>query len=249
MADEVFQNLTPQEIQELSLCGITTEAQLQAAGVSVVLRDLAKIKLHFPDKQLTLTQSKLESLFSDADAPQDVTQSTSAQDVLPHIENVGPTISFHRTSRTDIQSNQQRSLQSYPNAHHSAVRASHPWLILSAALATLLLIIPACSLVLLPAMMITDNLPDIPLHILAIGSIGVPTVIYILLARIVQCPVCHVHTFSFKDYARNRAAHHIPVLGYNIATALHIIFTWHYMCPGCGTPIKLTGRKSRRHHH
>ena len=58
------------------------------------------------------------------------------------------------------------------------------------------------------------------------------------------------HSFSnFPLAARNRAANYLPGLGYNVATALYIIFCLRYNCPGCGTPVKLFGKHRGRHIH
>ena len=112
-------------------------------------------------------------------------------------------------------------------------------------MSTLLLIVPAVSIVALSVMMITDSLPAISLPVLLFASIIAPSLPYLLFSRMAHCPVCFLRIFSFGSYTRNRDAHYIPGLGYNAATALSILFRFRFVCPGCGTPIRLTRGKSK----
>jgi hypothetical protein len=38
---------------------------------------------------------------------------------------------------------------------------------------------------------------------------------------------------------KNRKAHHIPVLGYVFAVAVHIVLFRWFRCTYCGTPVRL----------
>ena len=131
---------------------------------------------------------------------------------------------------------------------HSPVRCTHRATAILAAFCTLFLLIPLGSVVVFPYLMLTDNMPDVPLWLLAVIVFVVPCLAYICIARRATCPVCHMRIFRYAHYTRNRAAHHLPLLGYNFATALHLLFFWRYNCPGCGTPIKLLGAKGHRTH-
>ena len=128
---------------------------------------------------------------------------------------------------------------------HTPVRSSHPWLALLTALSTLLLLVPMISIVGLVAMIITQTLPELPISLptLAIVSIALPCVPFLFFARLTTCPVCHIRIFRFSRYSRHRGAHYLPLLGYNMATALHLLFRAFYVCPGCGTPVKLLGTR------
>lgn len=244
MEIDPFQKLTQQELYELTLCGISCAGQLLKTDVDTVLGDLEKAQQHFPEKQFTLNRTKLESIFILC-LPLLEHQDASDESNDLQVENVGPTTGF----RQSVQHKSKRQIQRIKKEHqqilHSPVRTAHPWTTLFAALCTLLLIIPAVSVFVLPVMMATDNLPDVPLSVLAFICIIAPTIPYLIYSRIALCPVCHIRTFTFGDYARNRSAHYIPGLGYNVATALNILFRRQYFCPGCGTPIKLTRSKTR----
>ena len=245
-----FNKLTEQELEELALCGISSPEQLGKTDLDSLLKDLELARSFFPDKQFILTPSRLQSIF-------DLVQKSSKSELADFpvagltVNNVGPTTGFHSGRR---QKGNEREIQRTKKSHqkkilHSQVSSNHPFLAYFASIGTLLLIIPAISIFALPVMMATDNLPDIPLLYLAIGLIVLPTLPYIFITRAATCPVCHMQLFSFHNYVRNRAANYIPGLGYNIATALHILFCLRYNCPGCGTPVKLGRRKGHRRHH
>lgn len=245
MENDPFSSLTEQELYELSLCGITSAEQLIKTDVSTVAKELSQAKLYFPDKQFTLNETRLESIFTRYAPIKDAKMADFDSSEL-RVENVGPTTAFRR-SRAERNKKQIRRIKKvHQQILHSTVRTSHPWITFFASLSTLLLIIPAVSVFVLPVMMATDHLPEIPLAFLAFACIFAPTFPYLVLSRLAHCPVCHMRTYTFSDYARNRAAHYIPGLGYNVSTALNIIFRRKYVCPGCGTPIKLTRSKSRK---
>ena len=250
MNQDPFGKLTAQEQEEFSLCGISSPEQLAKTSVDAILDDLEKARSFFPDRKFVLTKARIKSIFH-AYQKENKREPLDFTAVELNIQNVGPTTGLHSRSRS---SKSDRDTQKIKKLHqkkvlHSQVSTNHPFLAYFAALSTLLLIVPAVSIFALPAMMVTNNLPDIPILHLAIALIVLPTLPYIFIGRAATCPVCHMRLFTFRHYARNRAANYIPLLGYNAATALHILFCLRYNCPGCGTPVKLGRRKGSRRHH
>ncbi len=250
MEADPFSKLSEKEVEELSLCGITTAVQLAKTPPEVILQELETAEQFFPGKNFTLNKSKLQAIHEMC-LP---VLNNGDNDSNAHldIENVGPTTGFrtNRRSKTDIIQEQKLKKYHQKRVMHSPVCTNHPLLAYFASFGMLLLAIPAVSVVVLPMLMLTNNLPDVPLSLLALGLIVVPCVPYLFISRAATCPVCHMRLFTFRDYARNRAANYIPGLGYNVATALHIIFCLRYNCPGCGTPVKLLGKhKGNRVHH
>ena len=250
MEADPFSKLTEKEAEELSLCGITTAVQLAKTPPEVILQELETAKRFFPEKNFTLNKSKLQAIHEMCLPVLNDESNGSGANL--NIENVGPTTGFRtkRRSKTDIIKEQKLKKFHQKKIMHSPVCTNHPLLAIFASLGTLLLAIPAVSIVVLPILMITNNLPDFPLPLLAFGLIVLPCVPYVFISRAATCPVCHMRLFTFRDYARNRAANYIPGLGYNVATALHTLFCLRYNCPGCGTPVKLIGKhKGHRAHH
>lgn len=250
METDPFSKLTEKEIEELSLCGITTALQLAQTSPDIILQDLEKAQKFFPGKKFTLNKSKLQAIYDLCQS--ELKMKEGDPNVHLDIENVGPTTGFRTNRRPKIDIVEEQRVKKYHQKKimHSPVCTNHPVLAYFASFGTLLLAIPAVSIVVLPMLMLTNNLPDVSLPLLAFGLIVLPCVPYLLLSRATTCPVCHMRLFTFRDYARNRVANYIPGLGYNVATALHIIFCLRYNCPGCGTPVKLIGKhKGHRAHH
>lgn len=63
--------------------------------------------------------------------------------------------------------------------------------------------------------------------------------LYLMIARPTKCRVCGQPLFSPKACRRNPKAHHFPLLGYILPTAVQMmIFHW-FRCMYCGTSIRL----------
>ena len=63
MNQDPFVSLSPQELEELSLCGIATEDQFYNCNVESLLRDLAQAQQFFPEKQFILTKERVLTIF------------------------------------------------------------------------------------------------------------------------------------------------------------------------------------------
>ena len=245
MNSEAFEKLTPQEREELALCGIHSAEQLKNSTLAQLIRDLQQAKRFFPGKNFTLTEERLSEFFTESPAED---SSVTLPQSFPGQRSAMPTTGYRsRSPRVpadpDFAPDKQNNV-----IMHSPVRCTHSFISFTAAFFTLFLIVPLASIIVFPVLMATDKLPQIPLEILAVCIFVVPCLVYLLFAHKATCPVCHMRIFRFSHYNRNRAAHYLPLLGYNFTTALHLIFLLRYNCPGCGTPVKLTGVKGHRTH-
>ena len=54
-----------------------------------------------------------------------------------------------------------------------------------------------------------------------------------------RCRVCGQRQFSPKKCLKNKKAHHIPIIGYILPTALHALFYKWFYCAYCGTAVRL----------
>ena len=245
MNSEAFEKLTPQEREELALCGIHSAEQLQNSSLTQLAQDLQKAKRFFPGKNFTLTEKRLSEFFGVS--PAEIASASSPQS-FPGQRSAMPTTGY-RSRSPRVPSDPDFAPDKQNNViMHSPVRCTHTFTTLTAAFFTLFLIVPLASIIIFPVLMATDKLPQIHLGILATIIFIVPCLVYLLFAHKATCPVCHMRVFRFSHYNRNRAAHYLPFLGYNFTTALHLIFFLRYNCPGCGTPVKLTGVKGHRTH-
>lgn len=235
-----YDSLNPAEREELALCGILSEEQLPKTTASQLCRDLEQARKFFPDKTFTLTPERIHALFPK------VEQQDETNDRQLHGWRSAEPIAEFRSRSHSSRSSASRHAHKQQFILHSPVRCTHRATAILAAFCTLFLLIPLGSVVVFPYLMLTDNMPDAPLWLLAVIVFGIPCAVYMFVARRATCPVCHMRIFRYAHYIRNRAAHHLPLLGYNFATALHLLFFWRYNCPGCGTPIKLLGAKGHR---
>lgn len=128
-----------------------------------------------------------------------------------------------------------------------AIHCNHSWSTYFGAIAAWLVIPSLAAMVLVPVLLLNggDTQKVITYGVLAI-LLGVP---HLFLSRMATCSVCHIGIFSFRNYPRNKAAHHLPLLGYTLATALHVLLFFQFRCPACGTQMKLFGRHHGKPHH
>lgn len=248
MDTDPFTRLTEQERAELALCGITTAEHLASLELETVLEDLEQARTFFPEKTFSINKARLESILLLCKPIKAKGAEEGNKEFW--VENVGPTTGFRKGGSRSRKEKEETGMNARQHQIlHSPVRSNHPVLTFFGALSTSLLIIPTLSIFIIPLLLMTGNLPAIPLPVLAVLCIIVPSLPYMVYARLVTCPVCHIRVFNFSNYVRNRFAHFTPVFGYNISTALHIIFCRSYNCPGCGTPVMLKGSKGRKIHH
>lgn len=268
MPDTIIETLSAEERADLKLCGITTEEQLLESSPSTLWRDLEQARAFFPDHNFALTQKRLAELCGeDEDTEEEDTPQTPDIPGLNEGQPATPTVQFkHKKNlkkellRAQEREEERQRRSSEMGAmsklermhglskHFHAVRCSHPHRVLFGAWATLLLIVPFCGLVLIPFMLLTGDIDK--MQPITFGAAFAATVLpWFFIARTAECGVCHMRIFSFKHYGHHRTAHHIPLIGYTIATALHIIALFWFRCPACGTQMKLFGGSRRHHHH
>lgn len=246
MNSDPFSALTQAEKDELALCGITSSQQMLATAPAKIYQELCKAREYFPNKKYTLTLERLQELCGQGNiTKQNIQTETLADITITNPRSGIPTTGLRRHARRPdpISADKKRSV-----IMHSPVRCTHRFTTFMAAFFTLFLFVPIASIVVFPILLATDNMPALPLEVLATIVFVIPCLVYMFISRRATCPVCHMRIFRFSHYNRNRAAHYLPLLGYNFTTALHLLFFWRYNCPGCGTPVKLLGAKGHRTH-
>jgi len=63
--------------------------------------------------------------------------------------------------------------------------------------------------------------------------------IYLMFTGRASCPICNQKQFAPKNCLKHRDAHHLPVIGYMLPTALHAMFFKWFKCIFCGTSVRL----------
>lgn len=270
MNDNLSDFLSAGEIRDLALCGITTPDQLKKVKAETLWQDLQKAQEFFPDHSLTLTPDRVARICGESAAEaapvkryqQSATWANLdmkargqvlAKMKYPHQveeeEDNGDTYTpAEHDEQVGLPIKKAQHVSGLSKSFH-AVHCTHSWLTYFGALATVLLIPAICCLGIVPAMLLQGIVAE-PIHLVYAGAACFALMLpYIIYSRITNCSVCHMRIFSFKNYGRNRAAHHLPLLGYTIPTALHILLFFQYRCPACGTTQKLFARHRHRHRH
>lgn len=254
-------SLSDAERAELKLCGITTEEQLRRCTATTLQRDLEQARTFFPEQRFTLTAERLAEICG-RNPEGENEEAASDDNVLSGLragEMRTPTVRFRnkknlkqeiideRKAVAEGKRKENHIIHGF-SKHFHAVHCSHPFRAFFGALATLLLPIPLFGLFAVPVLLLTDKLDDFkPVYL--ISAFVVLVLPYLLIARRADCSVCHMPIFSFGNYSRNRMAHHFPLLGYTLSTALHIVLLMWFRCPACGTPLKLFRPHKHQHAH
>lgn len=260
-----YEELSQAEREELALCGITNAEQLQRCTAEGLMHDLAQLQRFFPNHEPVLNEARVNALCPSEKEEEEANDA----DVLPTPEAVLPAAQFKRKKnlREEIIAEREAAEQARRlrhtdhnlspteklermhglSKHFHAIRCSHPLRVYFGAWATLLLVVPFFALLAIPVMILTGDIEGgKPLYYgIAFAVLVLP---WLLIARRAECGVCHIPLYRFGNYPHNRDAHHLPLLGYTLTTALHIIFLFWFRCPACGTMLKINTRGHHHHH-
>ncbi|MBQ4636116.1 MAG: hypothetical protein IJB64_06750 [Akkermansia sp.] len=264
MNKEDFISTLPQAEQKaLAVCGIYKAQQLQNISLDTLLADMSQAAEFFPEEIRALSQTRLAEIYRQAGTivttspePQapapitteeriDVTPTEFERTLPPLVRKHGSrhhTAEKPQTDTIDITQTKAGKRGVDPVAKGNAICNTHPFRTLFSALMQLWLFTSFILFLVLSTRLLLgfNNGVDLYMLLIILGSGLLP---YMFYTRKTKCPVCNVPMFSLQSYARNKHAHHIPLLGYSVATALHAIFFFWFRCPACGTSQKLFKRK------
>lgn len=276
-------SISPAELEDLKLCGITNAEQLRRASAATVWADVQKAQEFFPSHRFAVTEARLQQLCGGDETSQEKQQPDKEDDAWANLIIEPTRISttgFKRRSRhhdapQGTASTQPQANPALPNAplplaemmgaeelakdarpaqrvsglskNFHAIHCNRSFSTYLGAWAALMVVPSLAAMVLTPILLLggADTKKIIFYGVLCI-LLGVP---HMFLSRMATCSVCHIGIFSFRNYPRNKAAHHLPLLGYTLATALHVIIFFQFRCPACGTQMKLFGRHHGKPHH
>lgn len=263
--------LTPAEVDDLRLCGISSPEQLQHADAAAVWADLQKAQEFFPRHRITLTEARLQQICGgkeQAEEERPVDKEAEAWDNLiirpTRISTTGFKSKRHSHSVPQVQENQplpqadkieesaenSRKMQRVHGLSKDfhAIHCNHSLTTYIGAFTTLLVPLAFASMIVTPILLLNGGDPKtVSFYGVAVMLLALPHMVF---SRMALCSVCHMRIFTFANYTRNKAAHRLPLLGYTLATALHILIFMQFRCPACGTTMKLFGRhKGKPHHH
>lgn len=258
-----YDELTPAEREELSLCGITCAEQLAKTAPADLMQDVENLKAFFPSRAIVLTEERAYAICGaeDEEHQEEFNLKTNSTQGIP-------TTTFKRRKNLreallKEQELKEQERHASPKSgssvgrlerahglskHFHAIRCSHPYRVYFGAIATLLLIIPFVALLSIPVMILTGDLDSGKPLYYGLGFLAL-VLPWLMVARRAECGVCHIPLYRFGNYSHSKDAHHLPFLGYTFTTALHIIFLFWFRCPACGTQMKISGYSHRHRHH
>ncbi len=266
--NKIILSLPREEQEALNICGISQDEQLARISPRALLRDMETAANLFPDTLETLPEySRLEYICALAASTvklptaEAVAGAWRGKKAPIDVANEEPqNLRFSPASGRMLVDDQvikqaeildERRRNSDPRDFAHAICCQHPVAVYLGAWFTIFLM-GVIFILLLGVVGILIGIdfsgPVKPL----IAALVVTVLGYAVLAKSAICSTCRIAIFSFRPFPKHRKAHHIPLLGYTLATALMVIFLFRFRCPSCGTTQKLFGkrhRSSRRGRH
>ena len=264
MNKEEYISTLPQEEQKaLSVCGIYKAQQLRHISMSALYADMLQAAAFFSEDIQLISRERLAEIYTEAAASTPVDEQPAAPQQDEMIESeaapeytrtLPPLVRKHgtrhrspikqQTDTIDLTKVKAPDKEKSFSGKGNAICNTHPFRTLFSAIvqvwlitAVILFIVIATRLVL----RIDTNITYTQLVIMLLSGI-LP---YLCYTRKTKCPVCNISIFTFQNFVRNKYSHHLPILGYTLTTALHLIFFFWFRCPACGTAQKLFKRKRR----
>lgn len=239
MPDSLISTLPETTRRELSICGITTDAQLERTAPARIWQDLQTARRFFPDESFALTLQDIEKIVAtlhrkETGRKEQVSPPQAA--VAPHAEETD----FRHSLQTAGQSRRKSRRNNY---------ITHRAPLLSFLGAITALLMPMFFLALIGAgylLLFTDERPLGNNPYIYMAAPLVFLIPHLLMVRFARCSVCHMPLFAYKPYSHHKRAHHIPLLGVAFSTALHVLFLLRFRCPACGTAQRLYGSPRSR---
>ena len=250
--------LSNSEQKALAICGLYKDEQIAAAMLQDLCRDVRCARESFPEQMEGLTEERMREIYSaccarlHVVAPEEHTDKPTEED-----ENKNATEHNRRTPELVISRHGRSKARhtakkknvgdklAYSHSKEHCVHTIHPLRLYICAWFTILLYLDIIAWFIVPALIFMGYLPEVNeklvLVVLVLGLCP-----YLFLSGKATCSVCNMRVFTARVYSRSRYAHHYPLLGTNLSTAIHIILFLWFCCPGCGTPQSLLRRSRKR---
>ena len=250
--------LPPTEQKALAVCGIYKAEQLLNVSVETLIAEMEQAAEYFPEEISVLTHERLVEIYNSAHEQQTEEEQAPPQqkDEAPPLftRSLPPLVHRHGRKHQEhvrpkcdvIDITKAAAAEAVPSTikKSNAICNTRPGRTLFSAFIQLTL--SASSILLLIAAFRFFLELEEPITLFMIGLIFAPSLLlYICYTRKTRCPVCNMGIFSLHNYPRNKHAHYLPLLGYTLATSLHILFFFWFRCPACGTAQKIFKRRHR----
>jgi hypothetical protein len=259
---DYISTLPETERKVLAVCGISTAEQLSRISPEKLCAEIEQAKLLFGDELPAISKERLAVICrgngtaTPKNQESEQTQKKAADDAL-FARNI-PELKLRNNARhrkiedtetagtvRELTQEESEKRKKHIISKSGAIRCTRPLRTMLSALLLLWMYAAIIGAVVYTTGLLLGTVKNASMYIPA-GLFLAGVLPYILIVRKTKCSVCNMPALSMVNYPRNKHAHHFPLLGYTVPTALHIIFFWWYRCPACGTPQKLL--KSSKHH-
>lgn len=246
-----WDSLNQRQREALLLIGISSPEQFQRAGGDRISRELSSAFALFPEAKASLSSQEVTELLR-ADPVYDFGAAKSAERLPDSSEPDSAEGAFRSGSphllpvlkRRYSSNGRGRAEDSrFFRRRHGLPRCASPGLTLLGAFSVVLLFVSVVVFLWFSVQLIIFSpvRPDVSDCFPALVSLAgvLPWLVFSFRCK---CGVCRMRIFSLKRYPRNKKRHHLPLLGYYLPTALHIILFHNFRCPACGTSQRLWRR-------
>ena len=266
---DLISTLPQPEQKALAVCGVYKAEQLCRLQLSTFLAEMAQAAELFPDTFAGITKERLRDIYLQAitintrQAPPENDDATlPAEAEAPPMQEAGDgtrplpqlvekqRVKVRKIAPASSTEEGQINLSKLPResgapGRGKSIRNTRPFRTYFSSLICLWMV-ASCFYLLFTGIkaMLQFEAPGKLELILPMGSFFLSVCAFLVYATKTTCPVCNMKLYSIHRYSRNHHAHHLPLIGYTGATALHILFRFWFRCPACGTPQRLNKRKS-----
>lgn len=255
-------SLPLREQKAMEICGITRDSQLRNISATSLLSDLQEAGKLFPGEVPEISLERLRQICRNVPGRTEKEGFFSESGSVKEVGEAEDSFHFSRTHPNLVTRGGTRKQACSAPAHgaecphlpktgssdlhdyaHSipCTRAGRAWL---GALATILLVADLIVGISLAFLMLTGVMSEGKPLLMGLMClfVALPCLFFSMRAT---CPVCNMRLYTLRHYPHNKYAHHFPLLGYSLSTALHLFLCFWFRCPACGTPQRLFHR--RRH--
>lgn len=259
MSDSIIPSLSSEIRHQLKLCGITSDSQLAGGDAKVLHSELRMAAELFPEEKITLTEQTINSIIREAQKIHGIPEKAPTKETAPvnlfpaeiklENEEVHEKISTEQQTAEKAEFRRGLKRASHRSTSGGAITSGHPFTLLAGAVAAILVPIFILSMIGIPYLLLVSDYRTFgnkeAIYLFLCFALIIP---HLIMVRLAHCSVCHMNIFTFRNYPHHKKAHRLPLVGTAVATALHLLFRFRYVCPACGTEQKLFGKR-RRHMH
>lgn len=224
-----WDTLSARQREALLLIGISDPEQLRNIDISQLRRDINSAFEAFPDVKESLSGQELSELLSFEEVQPKPTEKDNTQTPSTfNLKRKGKVLPLPEYRYTELEKEDQFYILN-SISKGTVLAAFSVFLAFVCSLAFLVLLYTYVTAPTPPA--IKETLPA--------GCCLLGILPYFFFAFRSKCCTCGLSIFSLRSYDRSKARHHVPLLGYQLPTAIHILLFRKFRCPSCGTPQRL----------